>query len=103
MRQAQLDSNADSSTRGKSLRPALAIVAGLIALGVAAAAVLDQPGQRTFAGSNPAGSSVVNVAAAPAESGSTNAISTSAIGSAKPHFERSDEPAVEESVNAHGG
>ena len=103
MNQARLDSNSDLKARRKNLRPAFTIAAGLVALAIATAAVLDQPGGRTPAGSDPADSSLVSFAAASAESGTASSSTTSAIDVAKPHFERSDEPVVEDTVNAHGG
>lgn len=102
MRQTRLDTNADPGGR-KNLRPALAVAVGLIALGIAAAAVLDRPVGRSSAGSTPADSNAVNIASAPTESGFTNASASGTFDAAKPHFERSEEPAVEDSVNAHGG
>jgi len=99
MRQAQLDSNSDSTAGRKNRRPAFTFAAGLVALAIGAAFVIDQPSGGTSAQSDPAASNVMPGAAAQAE----NANTKSAIEAAKPRFERSDEPAVEDSVNAYGG
>jgi hypothetical protein len=103
MRQAQLDSNSDSTAGRKNRRPAFTFAAGLVALAVGAAIVIDQPGGGTSAQGDPATSNVVSGAAASAENGTASANTTSAVEAAKPRFERSDEPAVEDSVNSHGG
>lgn len=103
MNQARLESNSDLKAGRKNLRPAFTIAAGLIALAVATAAVLEQPGGRTSTGSDPAVASVVPLAAAPAEDQTTIANTTSAPEAARPRFQRSDEPALEDSTNPHGG
>jgi hypothetical protein len=103
MSQARLDSNSDLKARRKNLRPAITIAAGLIALAVATAAVLEQPDGRNSAGSDPAASSVVPLATAPAEDRTSIANTTTATETARPRFQRSDEPAYEDSTNPHGG
>jgi hypothetical protein len=103
MNQARLDSNSDLKAGRKNLRPAFTIAAGLIALAVATAAVLEQPGGRASAVSDPAAASFVPLAAAPAEDQTAIANTTSAPDAARPRFQRSDEPALEDSTNPHGG
>jgi hypothetical protein len=102
MNQARLDPNSDLKAGRKNLRPAFTIAAGLIALAVATAAVLEQPGGRASAVSDPAAASFVPLAA-PAENQTAIANTTSAPDAAKPRFQRSDEPALEDSTNPHGG
>jgi hypothetical protein len=103
MRQVQLASNADPSASRKIRRPAITFAAGLIALAIATAVVLDQPSGPTSAGSDPMVSSLVSPSATRVDSGTATASTQSAIDAAKPRFERSDEPASEDSTNAHGG
>lgn len=91
MRQAQPESNSDSMARRNSQRRTLVIGAGLAVAALVAAAVLHQPAQHAQTGTDLAASS-----AAAADT-------TSSIDAAKPRFERTDEPATEESVNSHGG
>lgn len=100
MRQTQVESNDEHSGSRNIRRPAITFAAGLLALAIATAVVIDQPGGRPSAGNDATVSSLVNPAMATAD---VNASTTSAIDATKPRFERSDEPAVEDSTNAHGG
>ena len=75
-------------------RPAFTLAAGLLAPAVGVFVLVEE---RI---SPPAQSSVVPVAA---NSSAADTNPTSANQSAKPKFERSDEPAYEDSVRAHGG
>ncbi len=100
MRHAQLDSNSDSTSR-RDWRPEQIFAAALIGLVIAAAAVFDLSGGRIAAGSDPSASGAVTLAAAPAESSSAG--TGAAVDASRPRFERSNEPAQEDPVNAHGG
>ena len=93
MRQERLDSNADPSASRNLRRPAITFAAGLIALAIATAVVLDPHNGRSSAGSDATYSSLASPTAA----------TTTATDAATPRFERSNEPATEDSVNAHGG
>ena len=103
MRQAQPESNSDSMARRNSQRRTLVIGAGLAVAALVAATVLHQPAQHAQTGTDFAASSAVTSPSAPTQNGAATAGTTSSIDAAKPHFERTDEPAVEESVNSHGG
>jgi hypothetical protein len=89
MRQAQPESNSDSMDHRNSQRRTLVIGAGLAVAALVAATVLHEPPQDAQTATDVAASSA--------------ATSPSATDAAKPHFERTDEPAVEESVNSYGG
>ena len=93
MRPSRLDSSADPTARRNIRRPAITFAAGLIALAIATAVVLDPQGGRSSAGSDATVSSLASPTVA----------TTTATDAATPRFERSNEPAIEESVNAHGG
>jgi hypothetical protein len=93
MQPARLDSTSEPSARRNIRRPALTVFVGLIALAIATAVVVDPTGGRSSAGSDATYSSLASPTAA----------TTTASDAATPRFERSDEPAIEESVNAHGG
>jgi hypothetical protein len=93
MNTTRLESNTDPTARRNIRRPAITFAAGLIALAIATAVVLDPQGGRLSAGSDATTSSLVSPTAA----------TTTAIDAAAPRFERSNEPAIEDSVNAHGG
>jgi hypothetical protein len=97
MRETQLDSNATSGASRKHRRPAPIIAAGVIALAIASAVVLEQRGGAASPGTDPTNSSVVTLSAAPSADQSTTSDAP------RPHFQRSNEPAVEESVNTYGG
>ena len=103
MRQARSDLNADSAASHSSRRQAFTVVAGLIALAIAAVVVVEERGGYATAGNDPAYSSVVPLAATPGDSRTSNANSMSASDPARPHFDRSDEPAYEDSVHPYGG
>jgi hypothetical protein len=103
MRQVQLDSNSDLTATRRSWRRPQIFAAGLIALVIAAIAVFDLSGGRIAAGSDSSVSSIVSLAAAPAERSAANSGTASTIDTSRPHFERSNEPAQEDPVNAHGG
>ena len=104
MRQAPFDLNADSTASRKNRRPALTAAAGLIAVAVAAAVVFAEHGGRTSAGNDRAAhSSVVPLAATQGDSRTAITNTTSAGDAAKPRFERTDEPAYDDSVRPHGG
>ena len=94
MRQARSDLNVDPNSTRNSRRPAFTLAAGLLALAVGVFVLVEE---RI---SQPAQSSVVPVAA---NSSAADTNPTSANQSAKPKFERSDEPAYEDAVQAHGG
>ncbi len=96
MRQELSDLNADHTARTR--RPAFTVAAGLIALAITAAVVVEQ-------GDGPALTPSDRAAPLAAMSMEGKAVTetTSADDPAKPHFERSDEPAVEETEHAYGG
>ena len=101
MRQAELDSNSDKTAR-KDRRPAFTFVAGLIALAIATAVILDKPRGDTSASSASAAAPDAPATTSPAEE--MNTANTSArIEAARPHFERSNEPVFEDTTNPHGG
>ena len=103
MRQARSDLNADSTASRKNRRPAFTIVAGLIAFAIAVV-VVERSGGDASAGNDPAYSSVVPLAATPGDIRTSITNTMSASDPAKPHFERSDEPANDDdSVHPHGG
>lgn len=102
MRQAHIETNADPSGNRGNRRPAITLAAGLIALAIATAVVLDQPGGRSSAGSNTSMSSLASPATARLD-GNAGTGMTPAVDAATPRFERSDEPAIADSTNAHGG
>ena len=93
MHPARLDSNSDPSSSRNIRRPAITVFVGLLAVAIATAVVVDPTGGRSAAGSDATYSSLVSPTAA----------TTTASDAAKPRFERSNEPAIEDSVNAHGG
>ena len=103
MRQAQFDLNAKATTSRKNRRPAFTVGVGVIALAIAAGIVVEERSGPPSAGSDPAHSSVVPLAATAAEGGTAITNTMSVSDPAKPHFERSDEPAYEDSVQPHGG
>ncbi len=103
MHQAQSESNSDSMARRKSQRRALVIGAGLAVAVIVSATVLHQPTQHAETGTDLAVSSAATSPLVPAQNNAATAGTTSSIDAAKPHFERTDEPAVEESVNSCGG
>lgn len=105
MRQDLLDSSSDQARRGIGLVRALA--AALIVLGIASIAFLVQPDARRPSMGDFGAASVMSL---PATGASESSAPTAAAGvetpaepSAAPRFERSDEPAVEDTTNAHGG
>jgi hypothetical protein len=102
MSQARFDLNADSTASRKNRRPAFTIAAGLIALSIAAAIVVEERDGGAPAGTDPAHSSVVP-RAAPVASRTASSSTMSDNEPAKAHFERSDEPDYEDSVRPHGG
>lgn len=103
MRQARSDLNADSTASRRNRRPVFTVAAGLIALAIAAVVVVEERGGQASAGNDAAYSSVVPLAATAAESRTAITNTMSAGDAAKPHFERSDEPAYEDSVHPYGG
>ena len=102
MHQAQLESNADPSGSRKIRRPVITFAAGLLALAIATAVVIDQPGSRPSAGTDATVSSLVSSTMATMD-GNAAASTTSAPDATTQRFQRSDEPAIEDSTNAHGG
>ena len=104
MRQARSDLNADSTGTRKNRRPALTVIAGLVALAIAAVVVVEERGGTALAGNDPSYAGVMPIKATRGESGTSITNTMSATDSAKPHFERSDEPANDEdSVHPYGG
>jgi hypothetical protein len=104
MRQTQTESNFDDLARRKSRRIARAIAAGLIMAAIGAVAAFNQPARRVQASADFATSNVVpTLPATPSQESVASERAASGAESAKPHFERSDEPAVEESVKSYGG
>ncbi len=103
MSQARFDLNSDSTASRKNRRPAFTIAAGLIALSIAAAIVVEERDGGASAGTDPTHSSVVPHAATPAASMTAGTNTTSDNASAKPRFERSDEPVYEDPVRPYGG
>src|SRR5512135_2733791 len=103
MHNARPDSNADSTASRKTGRNAATIAAGVIALAIAAAAVFDERGGRTPAGSDPADSGVAPVSAISTQNRATVSDMTSATGAARPHYERTNEPAYTDPTNPYGG
>ena len=93
MQPARLDSNSDPSSSRNIRRPAITVLVGLLALAIATAVVIDPTGGRSSAGSEATTSSLVSPTAA----------TTTASDATTPRFERSNEPAIEDSVNPHGG
>ena len=102
MHQAHIETNADPSGNRRNRRPAITLAAGLIALAIATAVVLEQPDGRPSASTDAAMSSLASPATARLD-GNAASGRTSAVDAATPRFERSDEPAIEDSTNAHGG
>jgi hypothetical protein len=92
MHLARLDSNSDPSSSRNIRRPAITVFVGLLALAIATAVVVDPTGGRSYAGSDATTSSLASPVA-----------TTTASDAATPRFERSNEPAIEDSVNTHGG
>lgn len=92
MHPARPDSNANASASYNIRKPAITVFVGLIALAIATAVVLDPTGGRSSAGVDATTASLAGPSSA-----------TTASDIATPRFQRSDEPAVEDSVNAHGG
>jgi hypothetical protein len=103
MHKARPDSNADSTASRKTRRNAATVAAGVVALAIAAAAVFDERAGRMPAGSDPADSSAVPIAAAPGAGRAVTLSTTSPAGAARPHYERTGEPAQTDTVNPHGG
>lgn len=99
MHQARSDLNVDSTATRSNRRPAFTVAAGLVALAIGAFVLVAERGG---AGSNES-ASVVPLAAIPAEGTAASTNPTSATDPAKPKFERSDEPAYEDSEKPHGG
>jgi len=93
--------NADSTASSKKRRPGFTVAAGLIALAIAAAVVVDERGAHRS--TDTAASSVAPLVSAPAEDRTAITNTTSGVDAAKPHFERSDESPYEESEHPHGG
>jgi hypothetical protein len=90
MREPPPDSNVDSTAIRNTLRPAAAVAAGAVALAIGAFVLVAERNE-------PAQSHVAPFAA------TTNTNPAAAMDAPKPKFERSDEPAYEDSVQAHGG
>lgn len=97
MRQPRSDLNADSTASRKNRRPVFTVAAGLIALAIAAVVVVEERSGHASLGTDPA----YSASAAQGTPAATNTIS--AGDSAKPHFERSNEPAYEDTVHPYGG
>ena len=103
MRQPRSDLNADSAASRRNRRPVFTVAAGLIALAIAAVVVVEERGGHASLGTDPAYSSMVPLAASAAQSSPAVTNTMSAGDSAKPHFERSNEPAYEDTVHPYGG
>lgn len=103
MRQAEFNLNADPATSRKNRRPAFTVAVGVIALAIAAAVVVEERNGRASAGSDPERSSIVPIAATSADSRAAPTNTMSSGDATKPHFERSDEPAYEDTVHPYGG
>lgn len=98
MQPATFDPRSDSTHGRKGRRSAYVVGGSLLVLAIITAAIVDLPGGRTFAGGGPMETSAVTFTAVGADQ------AMAATGNAAaPRFERSDEPAVEDAVNAHGG
>jgi hypothetical protein len=97
MRQTPPDFNGDSPATRSKLRPAAAVAAGVVALAIGAFVLVAERNGRGSDGYEPGHSRAVPFAA------TTNTNPAVAIDAAKPKFERSDEPAYEDTVQAHGG
>jgi hypothetical protein len=98
MQQATFDSSSDSTSGRKGRRSAYIVGGSLLALAIITAAIIDLPGGRTFVSGGPVETSAGTFSAVATD----QAVATTG-NAAAPHFERSDEPAVEDTVNAHGG
>lgn len=97
MRQETFHSSSDS-TSGRKRHSALVVGGGLLVLAILAAAIVDLPRGSTFTSHDPKEigdvTSAVNL---------TEQALASPTNAATPRFERTNEPAVEDAVNAHGG
>jgi hypothetical protein len=102
MQHAAFPTVSDSSDNRKRRRSAYIVGGGLVAVAIITAAIIDLPGGRTFASGGPVEAGALALTAAPADRDTTTP-SASSGSAAAPHFERSDEPAQEDTVNAHGG
>jgi hypothetical protein len=102
MRQARFDLKVDWTATRNRLRPAVAVVTGVVALAIGAFVLVAERSGRGSDGSGPAHSRIVPSVSTPGESAAANTNPTD-MHVAKPKFERSDEPAYEDSVLAHGG
>jgi hypothetical protein len=96
MREAPPHSYVDSAATRNKLRPAAAVTAGVVALAIGAFVLIAERNARSD-GYEAGDSRVVPFAA------TTNTNPAAAIDAAMPKFERSDEPAYEDTVQAHGG
>jgi hypothetical protein len=104
MHQTQTESNFDDLARRKNKRVARVLAAGLIMAAIGAVAAFNQPAKRVQATADFAASNVApTLPAAPSEESIASGRAASSAESPKPHFERSDEPAVEDSLKSYGG
>jgi hypothetical protein len=95
MRPTQAESSLDN--RGRATRQQITGVIAAALITVGAMAVLNEPAEQVQPGADLAAS---NVAAAAQATPSQNDANVEA---SRPRFERTDEPAVEDSTNTHGG
>jgi len=103
MHTAQQDSNSDSTASRRTVRNAATIAAGVIALAIAAAAVFDERSGGMPAGSGPADSGAAPVSALSTQGRAAISSTSSASVTARPHSERTNEPAYTDPTNPHGG
>ena len=102
MNKTQRDLNAKPATGRKNWRLA-SVIAGLIAVAVAATVIVEERGGNASTRTNASGSNVAPLAAGPAEDRAAAPNTASDAPATRPHFERSDEPAVEDTVHPYGG
>jgi hypothetical protein len=99
MRQPHNESNPDSPSRGKSRRIAALVATGLLTAAVGGMAVLNQPANRGHVSGDLAVSNIAETLPGAPDA----ATPASAVDAMRPRFERSDEPAIEETVKTYGG
>jgi hypothetical protein len=97
MRQETFQSSPDS-TSGRKRHSALVVGGGLLVLAILAAAIVDLPSGSTFTSHDP-----TEIGGVTSSVGSTDQVLAPPANAATPRFERTNEPAVEDAVNAHGG
>ncbi|HQR69657.1 MAG TPA: hypothetical protein PLE54_03570 [Burkholderiaceae bacterium] len=103
MQQVTFESSSQPTARRSHQRSAYVVGGTLLAVAVITAAIIELPGGRALQSGAVLESSAPVHASVNTDNAAATAGSTSAGQPGTPHFERSDEPAVEDTMNTYGG